>query len=191
MGEAARKRITVDEFLAWDDGTDRRHELIGGEIVAMALPSNAHAAIVANTIGEIRSRLNLACRVTTEVGIRASWRDDSYYQADIAVVCSPVPPRETGVTNPVLIVEVLSPSTMAHDRGVKLVDYRHIPSVQEVVLIASDAKRVELYRRGSGAWTVLDLEASDRLRLESIGFDIAVEALYDGLDFTLSDAASG
>ena len=191
MGEAARKRINVDEFLVWDDGTDRRYELVGGEIVAMAPPSNAHGAIVANAVGELRTRLRPPCRVLTEVGVRFVWRDDSYYQADLAVTCSPILPRESAIANSVVLIEVLSPSTMAHDRGVKLVDYRHIASVQEIVFTSSDEKRVELWRRGSEAWTVRDLEASDHLQLESIGFDMAVEGLYDGLDFTVSEAVSG
>jgi Uma2 family endonuclease len=191
MGEAARKRITVDEFLVWDDASDRRYELAGGGIVAMTPPLLAHATIVANAVGEIRQTLKPPCRVLTEVGIRLSWRDDTFYQADLAVTFTKFRPDDRHVPDPVVILEVLSPSTIAHDRGVKLTDYRHIDSVREIVLIASDERRVELWRRGEGVWTVADLGAGDRLRLDAIGFDIPVEALYDGLDFGEAEPAPG
>jgi Uma2 family endonuclease len=187
MGEAALRRITVDEFLAWDSGDDLRYELVGGEIVAMTPPANAHVIIVNNTKDAIKEKLKPPCRVYSEIGIILSDRNDTYYQADVAVICSPIPPRDHGVTKPVIIIEVFSPSTMAHDKAVKLADYRHIPSVQAIVFIASEEKRVELWRRGTDLWTVIELEASGILQLDAIGFDIPVEALYEGLD--LSQAA--
>jgi Uma2 family endonuclease len=187
MGEAALRRITVEEFLAWDSGDDRRHELVGGEIVAMAPPSLHHALIAANAIGEIKQRLKAPCKVLSEAGIRLSWRNDMYYQADIAVTCSPLERDQWGTPDPVVIIEILSPSTEAHDRSVKLVDYRHIPSVQEIVLVASNDKAVEHWRREGAGWAVVDLEAADSIDLRAIGFDIPVEALYESLD--LSQAA--
>jgi Uma2 family endonuclease len=81
MAEAAEKRWTVEAFLAWDDGTDRRYELVDGRIVAMAPPSEAHAAIVSNLNGELRSRLKPPCRVLGEFGVRLPDRDDSFYQS--------------------------------------------------------------------------------------------------------------
>jgi Uma2 family endonuclease len=182
MGEAARKRVTVDEFLAWNSDDDRHYELVGGEIVAMAPPANGHALIVANIVASIGARLKPPCRILSEVGIRLPFRNDTYYQADAAVTCLPIDPKQHGLLSPVVIVEVFSPSTMAHDKAVKLVDYRHIPSVEAIVFIASDEKRVELWRRGQDLWTVVELESKDRLALETLGFDIAVEALYEGLD---------
>ena len=89
MAEPAEKRWTVDEFLAWDDGSDRRHELVDGQIVAMAPPSEAHAAIVSNLGATIHSQLRPPCRVLTEFGIRLADRDDRFYQADLAVTCAP------------------------------------------------------------------------------------------------------
>ncbi len=184
MGDAALKRITVDEFLVWDGDPNRRYELIAGEIVAMAPPSVRHALVAANVVGEIKKRVKAPCKVLSEAGIQLSWRNDIYYQADVAVTCSLIERDQWGVPDPVVIVEVLSPSTEAHDRGVKLVDYRHIPSVQEILLVATDAKRVEHWHRTGTAWAVVDLEVADRIDLHAIGFDIPVEALYDGLDLS-------
>jgi Uma2 family endonuclease len=182
MGEAALKRITVDEFLSWDGDPNQRYELISGEIVAMSPPSNRHALIAANVIGEIRQRIAPPCKVLSEAGVHLSWRDDAYYQPDIAVTCSSLNDDRWGVPDPVVIVDVVSPSTKAHDRSVKLVDYRHIASVREIVLVSNTEKRVEHWRRVGNGWSVLDLEATDHISLDVIGFDIPVEALYEGLD---------
>jgi Uma2 family endonuclease len=191
MGETALKRLTVDEFLVWDNDSQQRYELIHGEVVAMAPTSNAHAQIVANASGEVRARLKPPCRVMNEVGIRLSVRDDTYYEADVAVVCSPVDPHGRGIRNPVVIIEVLSPSTMAKDSRVKLPDYRRVWSVKEVLLIHSEEKHVELWRRGEGVWTVIDLEAANTVALESLRIEFPVEALYEGLDFSQGAAAQG
>jgi Uma2 family endonuclease len=184
MGEAALKRVTVDEFLAWHGEDEQRFELIGGEIVAMSPSMPYHGAIAGKVAELVGQRLKPPCRVITEAGIRLSWRSDTYYLADVAITCTPLGRSDWSVPNPVIIIEVLSPSTEAKDRGIKLLDYRHLPSVQSIVLIASEEQRVELWRRGEGAWTVTELEAADRLELVTFGFDIPVEALYDGLDFS-------
>ena len=120
MAEPAEKRWTVEEFLAWDDGTDRRYELVGGRIVAMAPPSEAHAAIVANLTMRIGSQLRPPCRVLGEFGVRLPDRDDSFYQFDLAVTRAAADPARRYIAEPEMIIEVLSPSTALHDRGRKL-----------------------------------------------------------------------
>jgi Uma2 family endonuclease len=143
MAEPAEKRWTVEEFLAWDDGTDRRHELVGGQIVAMAPPSEAHATIVINLGAELRSRLKPPCRVLAELGVRSPGREDSFYQFDLAVSSAQADPARPYVAEPELIVEVLSPSTALHDRGRKLDHYRQLPSINEILLVASEERRVQ------------------------------------------------
>jgi Uma2 family endonuclease len=184
MGEAALRRITVDEFLTWDSGDDRRYELVAGEIVAMTPPNPIHGAIAIKVGRAISAKLKPPCQAISEAGIRLSWRNDAYYQADIAVTCTPLKRDDWAVPDPIVIVEITSPSTMAHDKAVKLTDYRHIPSVQAILFIASEEKRVELWRRGTDLWTVMELESGAAIPLDAIGFDIPVEALYEGLDFT-------
>ena len=181
MAEPARKRLTVDEFLAWDDGTETRYELIGGEIVAMAPPRDGHGVLVVNLGGELRNHLRPPCRARTEAGIILPHRNDSYYQADLAVGCSPPDPTTPGVPNPVVIIEVLSPSTEAHDRTVKLPNYREIPSVQEILLISCLARRAELWHRTPTNWSVEDLVGDGTLRFNSIGVEVAMGALYEGV----------
>jgi len=109
VAEPAPKRWTVEDFLAWDDGTDRRYELVGGEVIAMAPPAEAHGTIVANLTIRIGTKLEAPCRVVGEAGIVLPDRDDTYYQADLAVTFTSPEAGRQHVAEPVLIVEVLSP----------------------------------------------------------------------------------
>jgi Uma2 family endonuclease len=191
MGEAALRRMTVDEFLVWDGEDDRRYELIGGEIFAMTPPAFFHTAIAGRAALLFGEKLKLPCRVLSEAGIRLPWRNDTYYQADLAVTCSTTAKGEWATPRPIIIIEILSGSTAQRDLGLKLADYRTIESVLEILLISSESIRVEHWRRGQGSWTVVNLSVADRLEIGTFGFDIPVEALYEGLDFSQGAAAQG
>jgi Uma2 family endonuclease len=180
MAEPAEKRWTVEEFLAWDDGTDRRYELVSGQIVAMAPPSEAHAAIVSNLTIRIGTQLRPPCRVLGEFGVRLPRRDDSFYQFDLAVTCAPVDPARRYIAEPEMIVEVLSPSTALHDRGRKLDHYRQLPSLKEILLVASEERRVQHWRRDGPRWVVDDLIGDADLRLATIADPIPLGAIYEG-----------
>ena len=170
--------MTLESFLDWDDGTDRRYELIAGRPMAMAPPAEAHGTVVANIIGALASRLPDRCRVVSEAGVVLAGRNDTYYQADIAVSCSPIGPDSRWATNPVVLIEVLSPSTQAHDRGTKLPDYREVPSVQDIVLVSSDSRRVEHWHRADDGWHVRDLIGDAELNLDSVGVSLPFETIY-------------
>ena len=137
MAEPATRRMTLDEFLAWDDGTDRRYELCGGVVTAMAPPMPRHGLLAAALSGEIRSALRARppCRVFSEAGVALPDRNDTFYVADLAVICEPLRAEDRLIRNPVLIVEILSPSTAAIDRQIKVPDYRRIPTVTEILLV--------------------------------------------------------
>jgi Uma2 family endonuclease len=180
MAEPAEKRWTVEEFLVWDDGTDRRHELVGGHILAMAPPSEAHATIVVNLGAELRNRLKPPCRVVGEFGVRLPDRDDSFYQFDLAVTCAPVDPGRRYIAEPEMIVEVLSPSTALHDRGRKLDHYRQLPSLNEILLVASEERQVQHWRRNGPRWVVDDLIGDADLRLATVTDPIPLGAIYEG-----------
>ncbi len=147
MSEAAFKRMTVAEFLRWEDGTDIRYELLGGSPVAMAPPAPAHGFLAARLCARIENALRSRrpCMVQVEAGIARPDRDDTCYIADLAVTCRPPARGDQLIRDPVLIVEVLSPGTGLFDRQTKVADYRRIPSVEEIVLIELD----EQLRRGA------------------------------------------
>jgi Uma2 family endonuclease len=123
MADVAEKRMTVAEFLTWNDGTDTRYELIDGRPVAMAPVAPSHSVIVVNLGHALRSRPKAPCYAGSEAGVEHPGRDDTFYEADVVVSCTPVAPGIPAIPDPVVVIEVLSPSTIEHDRGRKAYDY--------------------------------------------------------------------
>jgi Uma2 family endonuclease len=181
MAEAARRRLTLEEFLAFDDGTDRRYELFDGQIVAMAPPARAHGTLVSRLARAIGNALRPPCEIIAEAGIVPPERGDSYYQADLAVTCTPGAPSDQFVAEPVLVVEVLSPSTPATDRDRKLPDYRRIASLQDILVVSSTEARIEHFRREADGWKVQDHAAGGTVRLDSFGITLELGELYAGV----------
>jgi Uma2 family endonuclease len=175
---ADQLRMTLAEFLVWDDGTDMRYELVDGRIVSMAPPNDAHGTITVNLAVALANALKPPCRVRTEAGILRPNRDDTYYIADLGVTCGPPADARQDLPEPILIVEVLSPSTEDHDRGRKVTDYREIPSLQEILVVSSQQRRVELWRREGDHWRVEDLIGEASVRLESCNASIPLAAIY-------------
>jgi Uma2 family endonuclease len=184
MAEPAIRRMTLEEFLRWDDGTDTRYELIDGFPVAMAPPAEAHR-ILALRLG---SRIDAAlagrrpCNAQIEPGVVRPDRADSYYVPDIAVTCEPNEPGRQAMVDPILIVEILSPSTERTDRRLKPPAYQAIESVREIMLIDADSHHAELYRRKSDRWGIqLVRGAEASLLLTTVDLRISMSELYEGI----------
>jgi Uma2 family endonuclease len=178
MTDAAARLMTVAEFLTWNDGTDTRYELIDGRPVAMAPVAPGHSVIVANVIYELKSKLQRPCYLGSEAGIEHPDRDDTFYEADLVVSCTPIQPGMAAIPDPVVVIEVLSPSTIEHDRGRKAYDYTRIESVQEIVLLSSEQRHVVIWRRRGAKWEVEDLIGDAALELEAVGVTIPLAAVY-------------
>jgi Uma2 family endonuclease len=178
MADVAERLMTVAEFLNWNDGTDTRYELVRGRIVAMAPVSPNHSIIASKLVGALESGLKRPCYVGVEAGVLRPDRDDTFYEADIVVSCTPLAPGMAVIPAPVVVVEVLSPSTLEHDRGRKAYDYRRIASVQEIVLVSSEQRHVEVWRRRGAKWELEDLIGDAALELESVGITIGVAGIY-------------
>src|SRR3712207_2949338 len=103
MATPAPKRMTVAEFLDWDDGTETHYEIVHGQVVATAPPSPAHGRIVGNLAVQHGSRLKAPCAIVGQAGIVPPDRDGAYYEADLAVTCTPEPPGTRHIVDPVLI----------------------------------------------------------------------------------------
>ncbi len=138
--------VTVDEFLRFEGEPELRYELMDGRIVAVAPPAPRHGVVAIRLGAALSARLRAPCLPVSEAGIRLSWTDRRYHVADVAVTCSRLG-DEQWCPEPRLIVEVLSPTTEDKDRGAKLEDYRRLPSVDDVLLIASAEVAVEHYAR--------------------------------------------
>ena len=193
MSEPAFRHWTVDEFLDWEDGTDTRYELIGGIIVAMAPPAAAHGRLSASLIEAIGPQLRARrpCAAYTEAGIVRPDRNDTCYVADIAVTCEPLRSEDRLIRNPVLIVEILSPSTGRSDLQNKASDYRRIASVQEILLIDSTSIFAEVLRRDGEQWISEIVQGpTATLILRSVPLSIAMHELYDGIPLANASGAA-
>src|SRR5271166_3004534 len=191
MSEPATRRMTVAEFLRWEDGTDTRYELLAGQPVAMAPPAPAPGFLAAQLCIRIGAALQSRrpCMVQVEAGIARPDRDDTCYVADLAVTCHPPSRGDQPIADPVLVVEVLSPRTGLYDRQTKVADYRRIPSVEEILLIDSASIFAEVLRREGDRWiTEIVRGPTARLSLASIGLTATMSDLYEGID--LPDAAA-
>jgi Uma2 family endonuclease len=186
MAELAIKPMTLDEFLRWDDGSETHYELIGGFPVAMAPPAEVHRVLAMRLGSRIDAALSSRrpCNAQIEAGIIRPGRADAYFEADIAASCAAIEIGRRAMRDPFLIIEILSPGTECHDRRVKLPAYRQIESVQEIVLIASDGIYAELHRRSRAQWITEILRGNEStLALASVGIEIAMSDLYEGIAF--------
>ncbi|NBC31750.1 MAG: hypothetical protein GVY13_03635 [Alphaproteobacteria bacterium] len=187
MADAALKPMTAEEFFAWCPNDDRRWELHDGRPVAMAPPSRAHRIIAFNLSKVLADALSTrpACLIEQGGGVMPTDRTDTYYEADVTVSCSPHEPGQLYTPEPVLVMEILSPSTEREDRRTKLPDYRRMPSVMEVVLIDQTRPRVEVHRRtGNDAWSVDLFEGmTARLFLRAVALETDLATVYAHVAF--------
>lgn len=142
--------MSPDAFLAWERAQVERHTYVRGEVFAMAGGSPRHSHLAARMIATLDTALRqTACDVHTS-DLRLALAEDHFVYADAVVVCRPIvlrPGTNDVVTNPTLVVEVLSRSTEAYDRGDKQAGYLAVPSLQHFVLVSQRQTRVEVYTR--------------------------------------------
>lgn len=184
MFEPAIGGMTVAEFLRWDDGTDRRYQLIDGFVVAMAPPARAHGRIVARLAGAIDTALRprAARFAQVEAGIVRPLSDDTCYVADLAASCEESEAGDQLLRAPFLIVEILSPNTTAFDRLHKVADYRRIESVVEILLLESEMIFAEILRREGDRWiTEIVQGPAASLSLSSVPLSLSMGELYAGI----------
>ncbi len=186
MAEPARKRLSYTEYLDLETRTDLRHEFLDGEAWAMAGGTPRHSRVKVNLI----TRLNLGlgagpCRLfDSDLKIRVLESGLATYP-DAAVICGPVsrdPQDRNALTNPVLLVEVLSESTEAWDRGAKFAHYRRIPELRHYLLVDAGQARVEHFaRQPDGRWLLSEYGAGQTVGLPELGLLLEVDALYQGM----------
>ena len=172
------ERITVDEYLDGEERGDVRHEYVDGVIYAMVGASVRHNLITGGLFSLLYRQLRgSSCYVfQSDMKVRV---DQAFYYPDIVVTCGDLDPGARYLSDPVLIAEVLSPSTEAKDRLEKMVSYQSLPSLKEYLLVAQDKVLVEILRRIDTGWQIETCSYGDRLNLESVGVDAPVEAIYE------------
>jgi Uma2 family endonuclease len=178
------QRMTFDEYLSFEDSTQTRHELIDGMVFAMSGATDAHNLISGDLFLMIAGPLLGKCQVFQH-GMKLKVehaRDSDGYYPDILVSCDPTDRNRLFRQAPLLLIEVLSPSTERLDRGEKKLNYLQIPSLQEYVLVAQDKPKVEIMRRRT-SWVVEELYPGDTLALESVGLTLPLADIYRTITF--------
>jgi len=192
-------RHTVEEYLALERASEERHEYLDGQIYAMAGESPNHGDICINLIAELRTQLKgKPCRVWTKdtkvcsgpLPLRPHARKGLFSYPDLVIVCGEpqfVDPQQDVLINPKVIIEVLSPTTEAFDRGEKFRRYRTFnASLTDYVVVSQNLPMIEHFaRQASGQWviaaSVLDLAGS--LHVNSIDCTLRLEEVFDRVIF--------
>ncbi len=181
--------LTPAEYLGIERTATSRSEYLRGEMFAMAGGSPTHSRIKTNVLGELRSRLKGNPRAPFDSDLRIKCPTGLYTYPDASVICSELEyddEQQDTVLNPTLLMEVLSKSSEAYDRGKKFDHYRTIPSLREYVLISQDEPMIQRFlRNDDDTWTlsaVADLNQS--IRLQSLGIELPLAEVYERVDFT-------
>lgn len=182
---APRQIISYYEYLRIEaENPQTKHEYLGGEVLAMAGGTREHALISANVIAALTEALrDRPCAVaSSDLRVRVLETGLATYP-DASVYCGRFeadPEDASGNTaaNPIVIVEVLSPSTEAYDRGGKLEHYKQIPSLQHILLIAQDTKRIELWSREGEVWGLAVAQHEGSVTLEHLDCTLSVADVY-------------
>ena len=185
MALRVQTKYTLDDYLAAERASvDVKHEYLAGGVYAMTGASYDHNLIVSNLARELGNRLrDRPCVVlTSDMRVRIESGDAATYP-DLVALCEPprfYDERRDVLTNPTLLVEVLSPSTEAYDRGSKFAIYRNLASLREYVLIAQDRFSVEVFtKQPDGRWLLGAVdEPNDAVRLESIQCEVLLRDFY-------------
>lgn len=176
--------MTYEQYLEAEAAADIKHEWLRGEVFAMAGGTPTHARLAAAIIGALSRVLgDRPCEVfTSDLRVRVEATDLSTYP-DVTVVCGELLHSEVDVNaviNPTLIIEVLSDSTEAYDRGEKFAHYRRLPSLREYVLVSGSEPRLEAYARNdAGEWVLHEAGPGESLSLRSIeGARLETDSIY-------------
>lgn len=179
--------FSPSDYLEWEKENEVKHEYLDGEVFAMAGASDAHVTITLNLASILRNHVRGSpCRTyMADMKVRVETANAFYYP-DVMVTCDP---RDTAEeyfkAHPSLIVEVLSASTAAFDRGRKFAAYRTLESLREYMLVDTDAVNVEIFRRdASGHWVLYTYAEGEEIELQSVGLTMPVEAVYEDVAIT-------
>jgi Uma2 family endonuclease len=177
--------IGVEAYLANEERSQVRHELVAGTLYAMAGASDEHIAICMNLAFALRAHLQgKPCRVQMSEGKVRLWLSgqDIFYYPDVLVACDPRDTDRYYKRYPKIVVEVTSPTTEAIDRREKFLSYRQIETLEEYILIAQDKTEVTVFRRASQWQPEVLRNPKDSLNLSSIELRIPVRSIYEGVE---------
>ncbi|MEI9892659.1 MAG: Uma2 family endonuclease [Chthoniobacter sp.] len=176
--------VSVDEYLAGEAVSETKHEYLSGLVYAMAGATQRHNDLAANILGTLHGRLRgRSCRpYGSDMLIQVERGNDlRFYYPDVSIVCRPAGPSARVQSEPSVIFEVLSESTVRTDTGEKRMAYLNIPTLEVYVLVDSDRREVTVWRQRENQWAPEVLTASDAvLEFPSAGCSLTVGEIYEG-----------
>jgi Uma2 family endonuclease len=177
MNIALRKSMTLEQFLAWEERQELRYEFDGIQPVAMNGVSSEHVLIESNLDAALRDRLKgKPCRVFGS-GLKIEVAGRIRYP-DVFVVCTPVPRGTYIIRDPVVVFEILSPSTAHIDLVLKSAEYRATPSIKLYVILEQNHAGAQLFRRRGEDWLAETIKDDDILPMPEIGIEIPLAEIY-------------
>ncbi|RCJ29025.1 hypothetical protein A6770_01120 [Nostoc minutum NIES-26] len=177
--------MSAEEYLVWEPTQEQRYEYWDGEVVAISGGTRNHNRVSGNFFKLLDDALaDRSCEVyIVDVKVQVE-PGQKYFYPDVVVTCDERDRDPQLIQFPCLIIEVLSPSTEAADRGKKFAKYRQLPTLQEYVLVQVAQPGVEVFRRNEqGKWVLSEYNFDEILRLESVDVEIAIADLYRQVEF--------
>jgi Uma2 family endonuclease len=181
-----RVLMSVDEYLELDrNALDTRYEFIDGVVTMMAGGTADHSTISINVISALRGLLRGNQRRVYNSDLRVRPTQSRYVYPDASISCNVEDRGQIDIIqSPCVVIEVLSPSTEAYDRGRKFAYYRACPTLQEYVLVDTQRQAVDLYRRATdNLWTLHPFGPGETIMLKSINVSIPIDAFYENVTF--------
>ncbi len=190
MVTVRQKYISPEEYLEGEKVSEIKHEYIDGEVYAMAGASDAHVTVTGNLYMLLRNHLRgSGCRVYMADMKAQIQRSNRYYYPDVMVTCDARDKdSEYSKSHSCLIIETLSDSTEAKDRGIKFKDYRRSPSLQEYVLVSQDTMNIDVFRRNEkGRWELHSFVEGEEVEFTSVDFRCDIAAIYEDVTLVETD----
>ena len=178
-------RMTVQDYLAFDEASDVRNEFLDGEIIPMTGGTNSHSAVIAYTIAALVNLLvDSECAVRSS-DMRVRIDDTRYVYPDISVICGEPEfedENEVSLINPTVVVEVTSPSSLTHDHVDKVAYYGALPSIQGYLILDQQRVFAEWYTRTETGWHLRQFsDPADMIPLEPLDCSLSLAAVYRGI----------
>lgn len=187
MAAPANPRVSAEEYLEIERLAEFKSEFLNGEALARSGDSARHALIAANVIRTIGQAARPRGCTTFSSDLRIGIENSAYFYPDASIVCGEpeiLTSDQDILTNPAVIVEVLSPSTEAYDRGDKFHAYRQVESLKHYLLISQSSRTVDVISRRDAVWVIETFSGEEEITLESLGVTVSLQDLYDGVAFS-------
>lgn len=185
MQTAEQQYFNADEYLAWEEKQPEKHEFVAGEVFAMVGARQDHVLVSGNIFASLKQHLRgTPWRVyISDLKLRVE-AADAFFYPNVMVSCHPDDLKNQHyISHPTLIVEVLSDSTAAYDRGGKFAAYRDLESLQEYVIVDIDSRRVECFRRAvENEWLLHDYHGDVACEFQSLGVSLALADMFEDIE---------